>query len=152
MTLHEQALRFLDEIHEIPGGKDHPFIQWCHMLCGLGPDQPDEVPWCSSFINALAFMQGLPRTKSAAARSWLDVGRMITLVDARIGYDVVVLKRGKEPQPGAEVTKAPGHVGLYSGVQSDGIWLLGGNQKNGVTRQWFPAAQILGIRRLKEGA
>jgi uncharacterized protein (TIGR02594 family) len=151
MTAHEQALIFLDQVHELPGGKDHPFIQWCHMLCGLGPDTPDEIAWCASFINAICFLQGLPRTKSAAARSHLRLPREITLVDARIGYDIVIFKRGKGPQPGPEVLDAPGHVGFYSGVQGEGVWILGGNQKNGVTRQWFPTADIIGIRRLKEG-
>ena len=152
MTAHDLAARFLDEIKEVPGQTDHPFIQWGHMLCNLGPDQPDEVPWCSSFLNSIAWILRLPMSRSAAARSWLKVGREVSLIHSMIGSDVVILKRGKGEQPGPEVLNAPGHVGLYSGVERDGIWLIGGNQGNGVTRQWFKAADILGIRRLKEGS
>lgn len=134
------AQRYVGEIREIAGQGHHPFIQWCHALCSLGMDQPDETPWCSSFVNAIAWQLRLPRSKSAAARSWLGIGAAVEHPGAaRVGYDVVVLKRGAPPS---------GHVGFFAGLEDDKVLVLGGNQGNAVTIQRFPQADILGIRRL----
>lgn len=147
-TMHDVAMSFLDQIKELPGNSHNPFVQWCHSLCGLGPDQPDEVPWCSSFMNAIALIARLPRSRSAAARSWLVIGAKVELPEAQVGNDVVVLQRGSGVQPGPEDLNAPGHVGLFSGSAGGGVWVLGGNQSNSVTRQWFPESKVLGVRRL----
>ena len=151
MTLYALAQRFVGEVRELPGASHSPFIQWCFESCGYGPETPDEVAWCSAFLNRLAWLQRLPRSKSAAARSWLTVGVPIARVDARVG-DVVILSRGSGSQPGPEVTSdAPGHVGLFAGwgdVAQTQILLLGGNQGDAVSIAPFPAGRILGIRRL----
>ena len=142
MTAFDLAQRMAGEIRELHGSQQHPFIQWAHMLCNLGPDQPDEVPWCSSFTNAICWLLRLPRSKSAAARSWLGIGEAIDLRDARPGFDVVILKRGSSP--------TAGHVGFYAGRddRTGSVQLLGGNQSNGVTVAAFKEADVLGVRRL----
>ena len=141
MTAFDLAQRFVGEVKELPGGQQHPFIQWCHMLCGLGPDQPDETPWCSSFANAIAWMLRLPRSKSAAARSWLDVGEVVAGINfASVGNDVVILKRG--------TSTTQGHVGFYAGSDGATVSVLGGNQGDAVSIARFPLADVLGIRRL----
>lgn len=108
MTAFDLAQRFVGEVKEVPGVGHHPFVQWCHLLVGLGADQPDETPWCSSFVNAIAWQLRLPRSKSAAARSWLDIGEEVSPTFASVGYDVVVLKRGTQSWQG--------HVGFYAGA------------------------------------
>jgi uncharacterized protein (TIGR02594 family) len=148
MTAFELAQRFLGEVRELPGSQQHPFIQWCHLVSGLGPNTPDETPWCSSFANAIAWMLRLPRSKSAHARDWLNIGSVITLQFAAPGYDVVILKRGGSDQPGASVLSAQGHVGFYAGHSGDRISVLGGNQGDSVSIVTFPMEQVLGIRRL----
>lgn len=140
VTAFDLAQRFVGEVYELPGKAEHPFIQWCHSLCVLGYEQPDEVPWCSSFMNALAFMLQLPRSKSAAARSWLHVGTLIDLGEAEPGNDVVVFSRGDNP--------AQGHVGLYAGHDASAVSVLGGNQGNAVSVQRFPRTRLLQVRRL----
>ena len=149
MNAYELATRFIGEIREFPGSAHHPFIQWAHMLCNLDPDSPDEVPWCSSFVNAVCWILRLPRSNSAAARSWLKVGTSVDFNDIRLG-DVVVLRRGIGPQLGPEVLAAPGHVGFFAGydVILGSILVVGGNQSDGVTIQSFKNDRILGIRRL----
>jgi uncharacterized protein (TIGR02594 family) len=141
MTPFDLAQRFVGEVRELPGGAQHPFIQWCHLLCGLGEDQPDETPWCSSFVNAIAWQLRLPRSKSAGARSWLSIGETIGLPFAAVGYDVVVLRRG--------VHAWQGHVGFYAGATTSHISVLGGNQGNAVSVAPFPVTDVLGIRRLQ---
>jgi uncharacterized protein (TIGR02594 family) len=111
----------------------------------------DHVPWCSAFTNFVAWLLRLPRSKSLAARSWLMVGRPVPLNEAKAGYDVVVLKRGKDPQPGPEVIEAPGHVGFFAGLEGDVVLVLGGNQGDRVSVERFDAASVLGVRRLGQG-
>jgi len=143
------AQRFVGEIQEMSAvNADHPFITWAHTLCGLGGAK-DEVPWCSSFLNAVCWMLRLPRSKSAAARSWLLVGTPIPLTEAQAGYDVVILKRGIGAQPGPEVIQASGHVGLFAGLDGTNVMVLGGNQGNGVSIAQFPSNRVLGVRRLE---
>jgi uncharacterized protein (TIGR02594 family) len=110
--------------------------------------QDDQTPWCSAFANFVCFILGLPRSRSLAARSWLNVGVSVPLSDARIGYDVVVLKRGSGKQPGADVIAAPGHVGFYAGQDDSNVLVLGGNQLDSVSIAPFAKSRILGIRRL----
>ena len=137
---------------ELPGGEDHPMIQWALMLSGFGSHASDETAWCSAFVNLLAYLTGSQRSHSAAARSWLKVGVDWPLMQAELG-DVVVLKRGDGPQPGPEVLDAQGHVGLYAGAGDgpDGaglVKLLGGNQHDQVSVSTFHVERILGIRRI----
>lgn len=149
MTLYDRAQRYLG-IREVPGSSHHPLIQWWHSLCHLGMETPDEVPWCSSFVNGVCWDEQVPRSYSAAARSWLTVGRPLTLDHAQLGYDVVIFKRGPTPQPGPEVTSgAPGHVGFFAGREGEDILVLGGNQGNRVGIARYPAQDLLGVRRLQ---
>lgn len=148
MTLFNLAQRFVGEVHEVSGVKASPFIAWCHESVA-GGFESDEVPWCSSFLNRLAWMLRLPRSKSAAARSWLTVGQAAPVAQAQVG-DVVVLKRGPAPQPGPEVLHAPGHVCLFAGrgSASGTFHAIGGNQSDGVTVAVFKTIDVLGVRRL----
>ena len=151
ITAYKLAERFIGIREMSDKGKDHPLVQWWLSLCGFSLDTPDEVAWCSAFVNGIAWELRLPRSKSAAARSWLTVGKPITLSEARADNDIVIVKRGPDPQPGPEVTSgAQGHVGFFSGVDATtgAVMLLAGNQGNSVSIQGFSPGKILGIRRL----
>ena len=148
MTLFTHAQRYVGEVQERPGEKDHPLIVWWLSLCRMGFDAHDEVPWCSGFVNGMAWDLRLPRTKSAAARSWLAIGTAVVPEFAKAEADVVILKRGGGNQPGPDVLAAPGHVGLFAGLEGTTVLVLGGNQGNGVTIARFSRDQVLGIRRL----
>lgn len=139
MTLFQLVERMVGEIYERPGSASHPFISWCHEATNL-KDTSDDVPWCSSFLSRMCWLLRLPRSKSAMARSWLDIGQAIPLNVATPDYDVVIMKRGAPPS---------GHVGLYAGVDGDRVRLIGGNQSNGITIASFPITDVLGVRRLK---
>jgi uncharacterized protein (TIGR02594 family) len=141
MTLFEHAQRYIG-IRELSGAKNHPLIQWWLSLCGFDMDSPDEIPWCSAFINGIAWDLRLPRSKSAKARSWLDVGIPIFLHDANLG-DIVILKRNNNPEQG--------HVGLYAGVEAQYVMVLGGNQSDSVCLAKFNQGDVLGLRRITDG-
>ena len=143
------AQRLRNEIEEMPGDRDHPFIQWCLMSCpGFNDESHDEIPWCSAFMNRLALIYRVSASNSARARSWLRVGTVIALEAAWPGFDIIILKRGGADQPGPEVLNAQGHVGFYAGREKDVVYVLGGNQSNNVTLAPFPGKRILGVRRL----
>ena len=90
----------------------------------------------------------LPRSKSLRARSWLLVDKSLSLKEAEIGFDLVVLKRGSGNKPGPDVIDAPGHVGFFAGLESTKIFVLGGNQSDAVNVSRYPSNRLLGIRRL----
>jgi len=138
-SLYQVALRLLGA-KEIPGEKDHPFITWCISQTSHPGPYHDEIPWCSAFINGLCVLLGLPRSGSAAARSWLTVGQEVPIEDAMIGMDIVVLSRGDNP--------TAGHVGIFAGMDGHNVKILGGNQGDRVSIASFPASSVLGVRRL----
>ena len=141
VTAYSRAERYVGEVYEL-AGREHPLIQWWLSRCGFGFDVKDEVPWCSAFVNGIAWDLRLPRSKSALARSWLEVGSEVSLLAAKQGFDVVVLKRGGP---------TTGHVGFFSSiVDGDRVSVLGGNQGNAVSVKSFPRSDVLSVRRLRE--
>jgi uncharacterized protein (TIGR02594 family) len=147
ITLYDIAMRFVG-LREVPGVGSNPAVLAMLKLDGEWP-QDDDVPWCSAFVNYCAWLLKLPRSKSLRARSWLETGRPIALYDAESAFDVVIFSRGGGDQPGPEVIKAPGHVGLFAGVENGNILVLGGNQGNAVNVSPYPASRLLGVRRLR---
>jgi uncharacterized protein (TIGR02594 family) len=132
---------------EVPGTSSSPQVLAMLRLDENWPNG-DHVPWCSAFVNYVAWLLRLPRSKSLLARSWLGVGTPVACEEARVGFDVVILKRGEGDQPDAENTTAPGHVGFFAGVQQDRVLLLGGNQQDSVSVASYPLNRLLGVRRL----
>lgn len=145
VTAFDIAQRFVGT-KEVGGKVDNPQIISMLKLDNDWPEN-DEVPWCSAFANYVTWLLRLPRSKNLRARSWLTVGKGITLDEAEAG-DIIVLKRGKGEQPGPEVIKAPGHVGFYAGRFGEFIEVLGGNQSDTVKVSRYPAKRLLGVRRL----
>jgi len=146
ITPFQMAQRFVG-VKEIEGSTSNPQVLSMLKLDESWP-QEDEVPWCSAFINYVSWLLRLPRSKSLLARSWLSIGYRVNEEAAQVGFDVVVLSRGNEPQPGPEDLKAPGHVGFFGGMEGEWVWVLGGNQSDGVNLSRYPRKRILGIRRL----
>lgn len=150
MTAFDLAQRFVG-VRETPGVSSNPVVLAMLQLDATWVHD-DAVPWCSAFMNYVAWLLRLPRSKSLAARSWLTVGRAIEQSELRASFDVVIFKRGGGVQPGPEVLDAPGHVALFAGwpPDPDSILVLGGNQNDTVSVQSFPLENVLGYRRLTD--
>lgn len=146
VTAYDIAARFIG-LKEIPGSEDNPGILAMLRLDNAWPKN-DEVAWCSAFVNYVAWLLRLPRSKNLLARSWLGVGQAIPIDDAIVGFDVVVLKRGGGSQPGPSDLTASGHVGFFAGLEGDRVAVLGGNQSDSVSVATFPISRVLGVRRL----
>jgi uncharacterized protein (TIGR02594 family) len=143
ITAYDLAESFIG-LTEEPGDKrNNAAIMWMLTIDSAWPTT-DEVPWCSAFVNTIAKMLRLPRSKSLAARSWLSVGEPIPLEFCERGFDVVILSRGTNPEQG--------HVGFYVRHNSTHVWLLGGNQGNAVTIAPFERSRVVECRRLWEKA
>lgn len=146
VTAFDIAKRFLG-LEEVEGHTSNPQVLAMLRLDVKWPVD-DVTPWCSAFVNYVAFLLGLPRSKSLAARSWLAVGAPLDVRSALPENDVVVLKRGGGNQPGPSVLDAPGHVGFFAGLAPGEVIVLGGNQGNQVSIARYPAADVIGVRRL----
>lgn len=113
--------------------------------------EDDVTPWCSAFVGFVCkCLPGVERSRSLAARSWLLVGKEVSLAQAKPGWDVVVLTRGTGKQPGKDVIAASGHVGFYVGQEGPNVLVLGGNQGDAVSIAPFAKSRILRISRLRE--
>lgn len=146
LSAFDLAQRFVG-MREVAGSTSNPQIL---AMLRLDQEWPagDDVPWCSAFMNYVAWLLRLPRSKDLRARSWLGIGKAVALGDAEVGFDVVILKRGARNQPGPAVINAPGHVGLFAGREGSKLLVLGGNQADAVNVSPYPASQLLGVRRL----
>lgn len=117
---------------------------------GLVGADPRETAWCGCFMAHVCRRLALPVPSTPfRARAWLTLERRVELGELVAGFDVVVLSRGRGPQPGPEVLQATGHVGLFDGWAADGrLLLLSGNQGDAVTVARFAPDRFLGGRRL----
>lgn len=146
VTAYSIAQRFVGT-KEVAGAASNPNVLAMLTLDASWP-QGDDVPWCSAFVNYVAWLLRLPRSKSLRARSWLAIGVPIALEQAEPGFDVVIFKRGGGNQPGPEVLDAQGHVAFFGGLDGASVLALGGNQSDSVSVASYPRTRVLGVRRL----
>lgn len=107
---------------------------------GFAHINSEQDAWCSVAMNWVCMKAGLPRSFSAAARSWLKVG---VPVDDIHDADIVVYYRdGKD--------SVYGHVGIPLNYTDDkkSIWTYGGNQSNMWCVKPYPVERLLGFRKL----
>lgn len=121
---------------EIPGAAHNAVIlKWWRMI--RAPFVDDETPWCAAFVGGALEEVGIPSSRSASARSYLNHGSRLT--EPAYGC-IVVFWRGK---PGGW----SGHVGFVVGRDKDHrLLVLGGNQKNMVGIDPFDTGRALGYR------
>ncbi len=100
----------------------------------------DEVAWCSIFANWVALQAGLPRSNSAMARSWLQIGNE---TDSPSPGDIIVMWRGSE-------NGSLGHVGFFLGYSKSGksVYCIGGNQNDEVNITLYPKYKVLSFRKI----
>jgi uncharacterized protein (TIGR02594 family) len=121
---------------EIPGPANNKRIVYYHSFTDLKATT-DKIPWCSSFMCAMAELAGFKSTRSAKAKSWIDYGAPGM---GRAG-DIAVFTR-----PGG------GHVAfVYKDYQpgSSLIFCLGGNQDDKVCVKSYSVSRLLAFRSFK---
>lgn len=124
---------------EVAGSKDNPRIRWYHTHCAnIGSkEHPDEVPWCSSFVNAAADECGMEKTDNALAASWKKYGE----------------DSGDEVEAGDIVCIGSSHVTLankaFNRKKDKTFEGLGGNQGNQVKVSNYSTSSISTCRKWK---
>lgn len=113
------------------GGENSRILEY-HAATTLKAKE-DEVPWCSAFVSWCLEQSGVPSTKNAWARSYLNWGQPIKT--PKYGC-ILVFERGKDS----------GHVGFYVGESLGWYKVLGGNQGDAVTIKEYPKYRLLGAR------
>lgn len=108
---------------------------------------PVHTEWCAAFINAVLEQQNIVGSASVSrnplmARSFLKWGDSVVI--PQIG-DIVVFERGNNSWQG--------HVAIYLDTveRNNKTYhkILGGNQDDSVTISYYPADQLISIRRIK---
>lgn len=125
---------------EIAGADDNPEILKYAKETGIKGVTNDEIPWCSTFVNWVAWKAGLQISGKPNARSWLNAGTKVTSPEPG---DVVVFWR-ESPQ------SWKGHVGFFLGVSPDQkrVYCIGGNQGNRVSVSAYRKDTVLSFQRL----
>jgi uncharacterized protein (TIGR02594 family) len=125
---------------EIAGDKHNPEVLKYAKDTKIAGITTDEIAWCSTFVNWVAWKAGLQISGKANARSWLNVGTKVT-----------------EPEPGDVVVywresrqSWKGHVGFFIGFSFDKkrVYTLGGNQGNRVSVSAYRVDNVLSYQRL----
>ena len=126
---------------EIPGAQDNPRIRWYHTHCAnIGSkEHPDEVAWCSSFLNAAADETGMQKTDNALAASWDKYGT--DSGDQVEEGDIVTLRH---PDGGRHVTLANKPFNRRTDKYFEG---LGGNQGNMVKVSTYATSEVVAARK-----
>lgn len=117
---------------EIFGTRHNPRILEYHAKTKLGA-RDDETAWCASFVCWCLEEAGVKSTQSAWAKDFMNWGKAIS--ELRLGA-ICVLSRGDNS----------GHVAFLERWDDERLWLLGGNQSNGVNITSFPRSRLLGVR------
>jgi uncharacterized protein (TIGR02594 family) len=123
---------------EGPGPADNPIIM--EMYASVGHDwvEHDSVAWCAAFVGHCLERAGIRSTRKLTARSYLDWGVPVDVMNARQG-DIGVIPRGS--------SSWQGHVFFIDRIEGQWVWGLGGNQDDAVNVKRYPVSKLLGIRR-----
>lgn len=125
---------------EMQGSEHNPEILKYAKETGISGITSDEIPWCSTFVNWVAWKAGLQYSGKPNARSWLNVGTRVTAPEPG---DIVVFWR-ESPE------SWKGHVGIFLGISHDKkrVYCLGGNQGNRVSVSAYRLNTVLAYQRL----
>ena len=107
--------------------RNNPRILQYHATTTLAAST-DETPWCSAFVNWCLLRAGIIGTNSAAAKSWVNWGK----VSAAIPGAITVLQ-DNSLQRGSGY-----HVGFLVQDTGSHYLLLGGNQHDEVRTSKYP--------------
>lgn len=110
------------------------FIKQC---AGINID-PAKTPWCAAYVNGILGAAGTKGNGSMRAMNFLKYGEA---TQQPVSGDIVVF----------DWKNGSGHVGFVEGMEErDGkmfVKVLGGNQGNKVSSQWFSMDNVAGFRR-----
>jgi len=125
---------------EIKGSRHNPVVVAFFAKSGHPEIKDDETAWCAAYLNAVLYEAGRRGTKSLLAKSFLNLPDSDEVKGVPQYGDIVVLHRGSP-------SSWQGHVGFFVKWDDEFVYLLGGNQSDGVNVSKFPRSRIAGVRR-----
>lgn len=120
---------------------DNPRIMHYLSTCtNLAPQQmaQDETSWCSAFVNWCLTEAGYTGTNHALARSWMTWSGGTRLDQPRYGA-IMVFRRLTDG-----VDRGLGHVGFFLKQEHGLLYVLGGNQDDGVKIKRYRQDHLIG--------
>lgn len=130
---------------ELKGHKNHPVIMEYFESANSDWVKSDTVPWCAAAMSAWCKDVGLPVRSSLRARRWLNLRHhpsFVTIEDPgelEFGDIVVLWRNGRNSNNG--------HIALFEGLNSNYLYLFGGNQGNRVcTKRYRDRRFLAGFR------
>jgi uncharacterized protein (TIGR02594 family) len=99
----------------------------------------DATAWCAAFVGAMLKRAGIKPSGSLLARSYLKWGQEVPIAQAKRG-DIGIIPRGDSTWQG--------HVFFIDRIVGGRVYALGGNQSDSVNVTTYPAASLLGVRRV----
>jgi uncharacterized protein (TIGR02594 family) len=125
-------------LQEVPGAGDNPeIIDWMKLTTLPRSMWHDATAWCSVTVNAAFMLNEMKGTRSAAAVDWLGWGKKSKPVLGAVAVFEWKDKNGR-------VTGH--HVGVVLDQTDTRVQVIGGNQSNAVTKQWYSKASVMGYR------
>lgn len=115
---------------EVPGNRG---IEKYIELAGIGKIGD---PWCAIFANAMLQEAGIDGSHSDMARSFETAPNFVNLGGPALGCIVTMWRDSP--------TSGLGHVGFYTGENAKGIWIISGNDADGVREDPFDRKRITG--------
>ena len=126
-------------LEEVPGAGNNPeIIEWMKLTTLPRSMWRDATAWCSVAVNAAFMLNEIEGTRSAAALDWLKWGKKLD--KPQLGC-VVVFKRYDSLG-----NLSGGHVGFFLDETEDKVQIVGGNQNNAITKQWYSKKNLQGYR------
>lgn len=122
-------------VHEAAGPANDARVLAYYRDAGHPEIASDSVAWCAAFVGACLDRSGITSSGSLLARSYLTWGEAAG--DDCIGA-IAVFSRGTD--------QTQGHVGFLVGTAEDNLVILGGNQSDAVSVEFFPRDRLLGLR------
>lgn len=120
---------------EIPGHRENARIREYFESTDYpieGATDADSVAWCSACACFCMEKAGIRSPRSASSQAWLDWGVPCSIQKGA----VVVFSNGD----------GTGHVGFVYDFNSDGIFVVGGNQSDSVCISFFSYRRVAGYR------
>lgn len=123
-------------VEEILGAENNPRVLEYFKKTGNSWIHDDETAWCAAFVGFCLESAGIKSTKKLNARSYLTFGKQTKT--PKLG-DIVVFWRISK-------TSVYGHVAFFIKQDTQYVYVLGGNQSDGVNISKFPLTQVLDYR------
>ena len=130
---------------ENPNEKLEPIFRALHRRAGTSGAQ-DKSPWCAAFVSQTLKDAGVKLPFYVSARKYLSVGTKVTEGQEKEG-DVAVMWNNEETTGGP--SGWGGHAAFIIKQTEKSVFVISGNDQDGVRINEFDRRRLLGVRRLK---